>query len=122
MSLISVKQFRVETHSHEQPLIAIGNLYVNTSRQPLIAGTGAVLLFAHGTGYRRFACSSRAYFLILLLLLKDKEIWEPTIKHIFSLDKDHIIHEAWAVNCQNHGESAALNEKTLVDHPGILGK
>lgn len=45
---------------------------------------------------------------------------EPTISHLFKLDKQNTIREAWTVDCQNHGEAAILNEKVLVERPGVL--
>jgi hypothetical protein len=47
----------------------------------------------------------------------DKEIWEPTLTHLFGLqsrpDDPIHIHEAWAIDAPNHGESAALNHHVL---------
>jgi len=78
----------------------------NTTRHEKDAGY--ILLFAHGTGFH-------------------KELWEPTIEHLFEIDKTKRAHneptqilEAWAVDCQNHGESAALNDDILLSKPGIL--
>ncbi|KAK0186736.1 alpha/beta-hydrolase, partial [Armillaria mellea] len=45
--------------------------------------------------------------------------WEPTISHLLNLDKKNAIREAWAMDCQNHGEAAILNEQVLVDRPGV---
>ncbi|KAF7967447.1 hypothetical protein HWV62_34323 [Athelia sp. TMB] len=47
-----------------------------------------------------------------------KETWEPTLLRVFELAaKSHRasvnIHEAWAIECPNHGESAVLNHAEL---------
>ncbi|KAJ8508417.1 hypothetical protein ONZ45_g9309 [Pleurotus djamor] len=44
-----------------------------------------------------------------------KEIWEPTLQHLFDLvaNSSIRIREAWALDCPNHGEAAALNEEVL---------
>ncbi|KAG6808921.1 hypothetical protein H0H93_016341, partial [Arthromyces matolae] len=78
----------------------------------------AILLLGHGAGF-------------------PKEIWEPTIEDLFGLD-DSIaltettprgssraggglrIREAWALDCQNHGEAAIVNAETLAKDPSIL--
>ncbi|KAF9498343.1 hypothetical protein BDN71DRAFT_1443681 [Pleurotus eryngii] len=43
-----------------------------------------------------------------------KETWEPTLTHLFHLlagsSRVGKIREAWALDCPNHGEAAALNE------------
>lgn len=43
-----------------------------------------------------------------------KETWEPTLTHLFRLlagsSRAGKIREAWALDCPNHGEAAALNE------------
>lgn len=56
------------------------------------------LLFAHGLGFH-------------------KEQWEPVIYDLFQADAMNavsVIKEAWAVDCQDHGESASLNEDVLL--------
>lgn len=49
--------------------------------------------------------------------LTDKEQWEPVIYDLFQADAMNavsVIKEAWAVDCQDHGESASLNEDVLL--------
>ena len=63
----------------------------------------ATLILAHATGFH-------------------KELWEPVLEELYdqmvvssgtnsSVPK---IREAWAIDCPNHGESAVLNEETLL--------
>ncbi|KAJ4500452.1 Alpha/beta hydrolase family-domain-containing protein [Lentinula lateritia] len=68
---------------------------------------GLVLLMAHGTGYH-------------------KEHWEPTIEHLFDLESEFTstktpptptIRECWAIDVQNHGEAAMLNEQITREKP-----
>ncbi|KAF5312530.1 hypothetical protein D9619_002372 [Psilocybe cf. subviscida] len=51
-----------------------------------------------------------------------KEQWEPTIEHLFQLERENpgadtkassIIREAWSIDWQNHGDGAVVNRKTL---------
>jgi len=54
--------------------------------------------------------------LTIINMMVDKEHWEPVIKELF--EEEHaagsaIIKEAWAIDCQDHGESAILNENEL---------
>ncbi|KAG6864014.1 hypothetical protein C0991_001094 [Blastosporella zonata] len=68
-----------------------------------------ILLLGHGTGF-------------------PKETWEPTIEDLFGLDDSVAvtasgglrIREAWALDCQNHGEAAIVNAETLVKNPNLL--
>ncbi|KAH9911586.1 Alpha/Beta hydrolase protein [Fomitopsis serialis] len=61
------------------------------------------LILTHGTGYH-------------------KEQWEPTLEHLFeSLAPSRAgeaspvkIRDVWAIDCPNHGDSAVLNEHTLL--------
>ncbi|GAW10632.1 alpha beta-hydrolase [Lentinula edodes] len=75
--------------------------------KPLPVKQGLVLLMAHGTGYH-------------------KEHWEPTIEHLFSLESEltstkspptPTIRECWAIDVQNHGEAAVLNEQITREKP-----
>ncbi|KAJ7188783.1 alpha/beta-hydrolase, partial [Mycena filopes] len=85
---LSVTKFSVQTNTRGVPLTALGKRYQRTQAPTT---PGITLLFAHGTGF-------------------NKEIWEPTIEALFDADHRHVIQEAWAVDGQNHGESAILNE------------
>lgn len=50
----------------------------------------------------------------------EKEQFEPTIEKLFDLKPSvFIIREAWALDCQSHGESALLNEEKLRDRSAI---
>ncbi|KAH9831745.1 Alpha/beta hydrolase fold-1 [Rhodofomes roseus] len=59
------------------------------------------LVLTHGTGYH-------------------KEQWEPTLEHLFENiaragDASSVkIRDVWAIDCPNHGDSAILNERTLL--------
>lgn len=54
------------------------------------------LIFAHGTGYH-------------------KEQWEPTVLDLLNMARnDLLIREIWSVDCPNHGDSAIVNENTLL--------
>ncbi|KAJ7624820.1 Alpha/beta hydrolase fold-1 [Roridomyces roridus] len=61
-------------------------------------GTGLTLLFAHCVGAH-------------------KEQWEPTIARIFERCAPSTVSEAWAVDWQNHGDSAVLNRELLSTSP-----
>ncbi|KAJ7490534.1 hypothetical protein FB451DRAFT_1513195 [Mycena latifolia] len=106
MSSLHIDKFSVETNTRGVPLIALGKRYTRVpavSNPPPSPGSpGVALLFAHGTGFH-------------------KEIWEPTIEALFAADREQLVREAWAVDCQNHGESAIANEKTLFDHLQLIG-
>jgi pimeloyl-ACP methyl ester carboxylesterase len=56
------------------------------------------LILLHGTGFH-------------------KETWEPLLETVFDLascgEGTVKIREAWAIDCPNHGASAALNESIL---------
>lgn len=58
-------------------------------------------------------------------LMADKEHWEPVIKDLF--EEDHatgsaVIKEAWAIDCQDHGESAVLNENELENGKRLISE
>jgi pimeloyl-ACP methyl ester carboxylesterase len=63
---------------------------------------GLTLLFAHCIG-------------------SHKEQWEPVIARLFALAQEkeaaHRIREAWAIDCQSHGDSAVLNAAALNSRP-----
>ncbi|TBU43562.1 alpha/beta-hydrolase [Dichomitus squalens] len=50
-----------------------------------------------------------------------KEQWEPTIEALFAIQdscsRRALVHEAWAVDWQSHGESAVINDNALQDRP-----
>ncbi|KAJ7507865.1 alpha/beta-hydrolase [Mycena galericulata] len=105
MGVLSIEKFSVETNMRGTPLIALGKRYTRGhTGQPLSASgsPGIALLMAHGTGFH-------------------KEIWEPTIEALFIADQRGLVREAWAVDCQNHGESAIANETKLYEHPNLIG-
>ncbi|TFK85290.1 alpha/beta-hydrolase [Polyporus arcularius HHB13444] len=72
---------------------------------PFVANrTQISLLFTHGVSFH-------------------KELWLPTIEHIFDLQKHSlgelkfVIVEAWTVDLPNHGQSAIINHSRLVARP-----
>ncbi|KAJ3508790.1 hypothetical protein NLJ89_g5563 [Agrocybe chaxingu] len=68
-------------------------------------GAGVILLLGHGAGF-------------------SKETWEPTIEDLFKLDSGergtYTIREAWALDCQNHGDGCTLNEAILCQDQSIV--
>ncbi|EMD33307.1 hypothetical protein CERSUDRAFT_56798, partial [Gelatoporia subvermispora B] len=61
----------------------------------------------------------------LMAFRTDKEAWEPVIESLLALTigdsslEKHVslIREAWSLEWQHHGESAALNHSVLANHP-----
>ncbi|PBK71172.1 alpha/beta-hydrolase [Armillaria solidipes] len=96
-----ITSFTLQTNTTGVPLWATLKRYTKANPSLQKTQSGRVLIFAHGVGFH-------------------KEQWEPTISHLFKLDTQNTIREAWAVDCQNHGEAAILNEKVLLDRPGVL--
>ncbi|KAJ6525734.1 Alpha/beta hydrolase fold-1 [Mycena capillaripes] len=101
MPSLSIDKFSVQTNTRGIPLIAEGKRYTRVGKTANEPSSGVALLFAHGTGFH-------------------KEIWEPTIDSLFNADHRQVVSEAWAVDCQNHGESAIANENKLFEHPQLL--
>ncbi|EIM82654.1 uncharacterized protein STEHIDRAFT_170889 [Stereum hirsutum FP-91666 SS1] len=74
--------------------------------------------------------SMRSRILLTHAVGFSKELWEPIITRLFSLqDTDKFIrnkgprvhiHEIWTVDCPNQGRSAALNDNVLLDGDHIL--
>jgi hypothetical protein len=66
-----------------------------------------------------------AFTLILLHSTSfHKETWGPTLQHLFDDIQKHLscpanpkIKCAWVIECPNHGESAALNDRALQRPP-----
>lgn len=79
----------------DYPLIVCAKRYWDPSSQETTRD-GVTCVLAHGTGFHG-------------------EQWEPTLRHLFSLAKHRglRIHEAWSVECPNHGDSAIMNESVL---------
>ncbi|KAK0472758.1 alpha/beta-hydrolase [Armillaria novae-zelandiae] len=96
-----VTNFTLQTNTTGTPLWASLKRYTKAKLCSQKIQPGYVLILTHGTGFH-------------------KEQWEPTMRHLFNLDVRSTIREAWAVDCQNHGEAAILNERVLIDHPGVL--
>jgi hypothetical protein len=126
-SLIAEK-FHLTTTTHGTPLISAIKRYTRaTGRKFGPKDPGVILLLGHGAGF----CTSLFSLGRIKIYTMDssaKEIWEPTIDDIFSIDDRHakitgspIIREAWALDAQNHGEAAILNGDVLVRNPGLFG-
>ncbi|CAA7268726.1 unnamed protein product [Cyclocybe aegerita] len=99
MPSLRVEEFVLTTNTHGVDLKAPMKKYTrNTGSATGSNGTGAILLLGHGAGF-------------------SKETWEPTIEDLFKLDAGakggYIIREAWALDCQNHGDGCILNEGIL---------
>ncbi len=82
------------------------------------------LLFTHGVSLRTSShrvCLTFCFCSLTIFI--DKELWLPTIEHIFELQKHSpselkfVIVEAWTVDLPNHGQSAIINHSRLVARP-----
>ncbi|KAF8967921.1 Alpha/Beta hydrolase protein [Flammula alnicola] len=102
---MSVDHFVLDTGSAGVTFKATMNRYRPRAIERHPRDPGYILLLAHGTGFH-------------------KEQWEPTIEHLFEIDKENQnaakILEAWAIDCQTHGEAAPLNDKVLSIMPQVL--
>ncbi|KAF9553883.1 alpha/beta-hydrolase [Agrocybe pediades] len=101
----TVDHFVLTTGSGETEMKVTMNRYRPSTRQRSKGDAGFIPLFAHGTGFL-------------------KEIWEPTIEHLFTCDQANQdatrVLEVWSLDCQNHGEAAALNDELFLREPKIL--
>ncbi|PPQ66820.1 hypothetical protein CVT24_008679 [Panaeolus cyanescens] len=103
MSKLDVQKYALTTQTHGTPLIAPMKKY---TRPGSVAKDGRViLLLGNGAGFL-------------------KETWEPVIEDLFNLDDGksgtYIVREAWALDCQNHGEGCTVNEDLLSRDQGLL--
>ncbi|KAH9483336.1 Abhydrolase domain-containing protein mpaH [Psilocybe cubensis] len=100
---LEIERYTLSTLTYGVPLTCPMKRYMRKIdlKTPIPEGPGVILLLAHGAGFF-------------------KETWEPTIEDLFELDKGMVVHEAWALDCQNHGEGCTLNEDVLSRKPGIL--
>ncbi|KAG6833969.1 hypothetical protein H0H93_012872, partial [Arthromyces matolae] len=118
-AVLKIEKFELATKTHGTTLISTMKRYTRASVDEYSAARDeprAILLLGHGAGF-------------------PKETWEPTIEDLFGLD-DSIpltetmkrsktggglrVREAWALDCQNHGQAAIVNAETLVKDPSIL--
>ncbi|KAJ4483833.1 Alpha/beta hydrolase family-domain-containing protein [Lentinula aciculospora] len=110
MVALEVSSLTFETHTTGLSLLNSAKCYrpsrVGSTRDPQV-NQGLVLMMAHGTGYH-------------------KEHWEPTIEHLFDYESEQqvakipptlTIRECWAIDVQNHGEAAVLNEQVTREIP-----
>jgi hypothetical protein len=120
---MNVDHFTLNTGSTGGILRATMNRYRPGTTQRRSHDRGCILLFAHGAGFRSSLALISVWITSLNVKL-DKEHWEPTIKRIFENDRANQgptrILEAWAIDCQNHGEAASLNDGILLQKPKIL--
>jgi hypothetical protein len=62
----------------------------------------------------------------MLITLKVKETWEPTIEDLYKMDDERTtgptIREIWGLDCQNHGEACTVNEDVLSRNEGLLSE
>ncbi|PPR03106.1 hypothetical protein CVT24_012411 [Panaeolus cyanescens] len=98
---LQIQKFALTTQTHGVPLIAPMKKYT----RPGSSEGRITLLLAHGAGFF-------------------KETWEPVIEDLFELDDGKsghfVVREAWALDCQNHGEACTLNEGQLSGNLGLL--
>ncbi|KAJ3873152.1 Alpha/Beta hydrolase protein [Lentinula edodes] len=110
MVALEISSLTFETHTTGLSLLNSAKCYrplqSDSTRDDQVK-QGLVLLMAHGTGYH-------------------KEHWEPTIEHLFDLESELTstktpptltIRECWAIDVQNHGEAAVLNEQITREKP-----
>jgi pimeloyl-ACP methyl ester carboxylesterase len=84
--------YQIQSHTLLQPrtgLYSLANQYIPKDSAP----DGLTLVFAHSTS-------------------NHKEQWELVISRIFELFPGRV-NEMWAIDWQNHGESAVLNDHAL---------
>ncbi|KAF8901590.1 Alpha/beta hydrolase family-domain-containing protein [Mucidula mucida] len=95
---------------HPGDLWILAKRYRNSDpsqRSDNISGPRLIPLFAHALGYH-------------------KEHWEPTLEALFDINcqpsQHAVLHiqEAWCIDCQDHGESAILNEEALLTRPRFI--
>ncbi|KIK69091.1 hypothetical protein GYMLUDRAFT_188580, partial [Collybiopsis luxurians FD-317 M1] len=104
MVALGISSIVFETHATGLSLLNSAKCYRPLGREVGhdIDREGLVLMMAHGTGYH-------------------KEHWEPTIQYLFDLDLEskttYGIRECWAIDVQNHGEAAVLNEQVTRETP-----
>lgn len=93
---------------------------VEPASLPKAAGIPVVLILAHGLGLRKSSFSPP----ISMLMQQpepDKETWEPFLEDLKRLQENNadlresgLVTEAWSIDCPSHGDSAILNDHTLV--------
>ncbi|KAJ3979710.1 hypothetical protein F5890DRAFT_866441 [Lentinula detonsa] len=103
---LDISSLTFETHTTGLSLLNSAKCYrpagLGTTRDRQV-GQGLVLMMAHGTGHQH---------------------WEPTIEQLFHLESEYqstlpkpTIRECWAIDVQNHGEAAVLNERITRERP-----
>ncbi|KAK0220681.1 Alpha/beta hydrolase fold-1 [Armillaria fumosa] len=94
---MKVDTFTIDTHSSGKPLKCAAKRYrphgASSEGRP---APGHILIFTHGTGFH-------------------KEHWEVPILRLFAHSKSGgtRVSEAWSIDWQTHGDSAALNEAVI---------
>jgi len=110
MSTLIAEKFNLTTKTHGTPLVSTMKRYTRASgKGPRPDEPSAILLLGHGAGF-------------------PKETWEPTIEDLFALDDKLTpttvgalrVREAWALDCQNHGEAAVVNAEILAKDPALM--
>ncbi|KAJ7662076.1 Alpha/Beta hydrolase protein [Mycena polygramma] len=101
--------YQIQTHPLLQTrtgLYSLANQYIPHDSAP----EGPALVFAHSTSNHVYISSP--FILNCFTLPADKEQWEIIIGKIVELLPGRI-NEVWAIDWQNHGNSAVLNDHAL---------
>ncbi|KAF8229948.1 hypothetical protein L208DRAFT_144014 [Tricholoma matsutake] len=107
---LQAEKYRLTTCTHGTPLVSTIKRYTRaTGKKFGPKDAGIILFLGHGAGF-------------------PKEIWEPTVDDLLNMDDQHakttgsqpLIREAWALDCQNHGEACIINGDVLSRNPALL--
>ncbi|GLB33147.1 hypothetical protein LshimejAT787_0100320 [Lyophyllum shimeji] len=110
MPSLVAEKFTLTTSTHGVPLVSTIKRYTRASGTgPRPQEPSAILLLGHGAGF-------------------PKETWEPTTEDLFALDDSQApasdgalrVREAWALDCQNHGEAAVRNAEILAKDSALV--
>lgn len=111
--------YRVVLPAELDRLVCAANRY--TTNDGSLPKDGLTFIFAHCSSAREYSSSLEGLSTLTCpIFLIDKEQWEVTIEKLFELTTSRsVIREAWALDCQSHGESGILNAEKLRDRDPI---